>query len=114
MNKLKQQYYIYQEILKKNPQPFQLWLNTEFWIYWFQNDINERPNIMLNKEDFYFSLLSEMATMMNNLNFELQIILEIIINNIACKYITCDLNLIKDLEKTIIKQHNYLAKIKDF
>jgi hypothetical protein len=69
---------------------------------------------MQSAEDYYFSLLSEMATIMNNLNIDLPTILSCIVQNIAKKFITNDVSLINDLEKTIVKQHSYFAKVKDF
>jgi hypothetical protein len=77
-------------------------------------EIKERQNSMQTTEDYYFSLLSEMATIMNNLNIDLPTILRCVVQSIAKKFITKDVLLIKDLEKTIVKQHSYFAKLKDY
>jgi hypothetical protein len=104
----KDQYFIYQEFANKIKDPFNIWLNPEFWLKWFQIEIKERENSLQKIEDFFFFILSEMATNMNNLNIELKIIVECIVNKIAFQYIKEDILIIKDLEKSITKQYEFM------
>lgn len=94
--------------------PFSIWLNEDFWLRWFFIEIDERENMMNKMEDFYFFILSEIATMMNNLNLELKVVVNIIVHTIAGKVIIEDKQIIQDLEKTIVKQFRNLSREKDF
>lgn len=105
----KEQYFIYQEINNKTS-PFATWLDEEFWMRWFQMEIEERENTLQNVEDFYFSVISEIATIMNNLKIELKVTLYCMIDKIAKSFIVNDKILITDLEKTIRKQHSFFTK----
>ena len=47
---------------------------------------------------------------MNNLKIDLSVILDCIVNKIAVTYIKEDILIIKDLEKSITKQHKYMQR----
>ena len=100
------------EIIKKT-HPFSIWLNSNFWLKWFKMESEERNNDFINIEDFYFFLLSEIATYMNNLKIEIKFIIDCIVYYIGDSVIKKDKTLLKDLEKSIIKQKEFLSKEQD-
>jgi len=104
----KEEYYIYQEIAKKLIN-HKIWLNEEFWMFWFEKETNEILNNFSKEDDFYFNILVSLANHMSSLNISLNHILKIITTDMASK-IFQDKELVKELVLSITKQFKNLNK----
>jgi hypothetical protein len=58
-------------------------------------------------EEFYFTILIELSSTMNNLNMDIKTIILCILEKIGNKFIIEDKSLLKELEVTLIKQHQH-------
>ena len=106
----KENYFIYQEVQKKHGS-FNVWMNHDFWMRWFELEIEEKTksktHIPHNKEELYFTILLELSSTMSNLNIDIKTIIICILEKIGNSVIKIDLSLLKDLELTIVKQHQH-------
>ena len=98
----KEEYYIFQEIAKKLNN-YKIWLNEEFWMFWFERETNEIQNSFLKEDDFYFNILISLASNMSSLNISLNYILKIVSKDMASKIFN-DKELVKELVVSITKQ----------
>jgi hypothetical protein len=96
--------FLYQELIKKGT--FSVWSDYEFWLMWFEDDLESRPNTLPKVEDHYFSLLLHISNIMRDLNIDLVTILYFIIDKIGHAYIK-DCYLLNDLRTAIVKQSNH-------
>ncbi len=110
----KEAFYIYQEIIKKQG-AFSIWMNDEFWIRWFNLDLMEKGKIFeeSQKEEIYFMIILEISAIMNNLNIDIKTIVYCLIEKIALKFIVNDKTLLKEIETTILKQHQNKIKVSE-
>lgn len=108
-NEKKNDYYIYQEIGKKLNN-YKIWLNKEFWMFWFEKETNELQNNFSKEDDFYFNILISLASNMSSLNISLYYILKIITKDMASNVIS-DSELVKELVTSISKQYQNQNKI---
>jgi len=99
----KEEYYIHQEVAKKLNN-YMIWLNEEFWMFWFENEINENQNSISKEDDFYFNILISLANNMSSLNISLNQIIKIITKDLASK-IFKDNELVKEMVVSITKQY---------
>jgi hypothetical protein len=107
----KEEYYIYQEIAKKLNN-YKIWLNEEFWMFWFEKETNEIQNSFSKEDDFYFNILIALASNMSSLNISLNYIMKIITNDMASNILN-DKELVKELIMSINKQYQNQIKIKE-
>jgi hypothetical protein len=116
MSKNKDYLFIYMELTKKQGTSFNIWNSHEFWLHWFEIEIKEKENKMcLKLEDFYFTILIEIASIMEDLKIDLKNIVFYIVEKIAMRYSEIADNgaLIKELEEFIIRQHKTKLKAKE-
>lgn len=103
--KTKSIYYIFQEITRRKG-TFEIWRCENFWLDWFENEIEETHNSFTEIEDFYFNNLLALSSKMNELKIDKDYIVICIIDNIAKKYIQ-DKILLEDLKVAVTKMDYY-------
>jgi len=106
----KEEYVIFQELAKKLNN-YKVWLNEDFWKFWFDREINENKNEFEKEDDFYFNILISLASNMNSLNLPLNLILKIITKDLAMSVLN-EKELVKELSLSITKQFENKNKYK--
>lgn len=102
MRNSKTSYFLYQELIKKGG--FSVWSDYEFWLKWFENDINTNNENINNIEDFYFCQLLGISSKMQKLGIDIKTII-FCVEKIATQYIKSS-DLLFELRLIIVKQFN--------
>ena len=92
--------FLYQAFNKGKP--FDIWNDRNFWQYYFDRELEYQNGINDNTK---FNVLIEMASIMNDLHFQVNMVVDILVDIIAKKELT-DKELQKSLSFTIVKQYN--------
>lgn len=85
-------------------------MEKEFWKHWFEAELANKKNLTMNMEDFYFTILLEMSSMMKDLNIDIKIIIYCLVETIAADVIRINGSLLRELELTLIKQNQHKNK----
>lgn len=57
---------------------FTIWYNYEFWLYWFEREMDIVSNSFENIQDYYFNILILLSTNMSNLGIKYKNIINIL------------------------------------
>jgi hypothetical protein len=49
---------------------FTVWYNYEFWLYWFESEINDDINNFKNVDDYYYNILILLSSNMSSLGIK--------------------------------------------
>ncbi len=90
---------------KKQNCQFNIWLNDEFWLRWFELELQEKEKKLSSLDDFYFTLLIKIASAMEDLHIDIKKIVSCVVDKIAMSFITNNPSLIKELHEFLIR-HN--------
>ena len=105
-----EQVFVYQELSEK--ETFKLWLENDFWISFFEYEVQEQENSMVNIDDFYFTILLSLSNYMTSLKLPMTKINDIIIKELGHLYFTKSSKTCKELETTIKKQYENIENNK--
>jgi hypothetical protein len=82
---------------------FSVWGDYEFWMKWFNAETKNVPEYYSNLEDFYFSILTQIANQMQNLSIDFKTIVYCVVEKLGSYYIRDNIGLLTELKITIIK-----------
>ena len=111
LSKKKDYIFLFTELTKKQGCNFNSWLNDEFWLRWFELELIEKENTFSSVDDFYFTSLIKIASIMEDLHIDFNKIMLCVVDNIAMRYINNNPTLIRELQE-FLKRHNR-SKIKE-
>jgi hypothetical protein len=57
---------------------FTVWYNYEFWLYWFESEIDSDNNDFKNIDDYYFNILILLSSNMSNIGIKYKNIINIL------------------------------------
>ncbi len=77
---------------------------------WFNSETKNVPDYYTNLEDFYFSILLQIANKMEHLNIDFKAIVYCVVEKIGPYYITENVQLLNELKISLIKDHNNMKE----
>jgi hypothetical protein len=73
--------------MKKNSKIYSIWKSNNFWLKWFEADMTDKPNNILNLDRFYYDLLVKIGDQMHLLNLGNDFITSCLLETLGKKFI---------------------------